>query len=139
MGKRKSKLPPFVAIARTTIMSKDWRELKPTERITYIQIKYHFNGSNNGQIKASIKTLAKETNLNASTVCSAIKTLMVKGWIERTNPGGLYKNASTYRLTGKIDSWGIFANTKKDSKDTGEVFIKTGQAEAVNEPDKPVF
>ncbi|MEK6645573.1 MAG: helix-turn-helix domain-containing protein [Candidatus Firestonebacteria bacterium] len=112
MSRKKKKLPPFVAIGRLTMKTREWIELSASAKLVYFQLKYHFNGRNNGKIAVSMRTLAKEINLDPTTVNRAIKELIQKEWIEKTEYGGLFNNLNSYKLTGKHDNW-IIDETKR--------------------------
>jgi hypothetical protein len=100
--RKKRKLPPFVALSRTTMKSKEWRTgLTSTEKIIYWCLKYKYVGHNNGQIRLYYSEL--EDMFSPGTISRANRGLEEKGWIVRTKLGGLYRYFNEYKLTGKYD------------------------------------
>ena len=99
--RRRRKGPPFVMLERATLRSQGWKRLSHSEMITYIYIKYNYNGGNNGQIPLKYSEL--KGILVPATLSGALKGLIRKGWIEKTKHGGLYRYYCLYKLTGKYD------------------------------------
>jgi hypothetical protein len=100
-GRRRSG-PPFLSLYHYILKSDAWRELTPQERTVLIQIAARFNGTNNGNIAASVRDLAEECNIAVNTVTKAIGRLISIGFIDRTQEGSFsYKvrHAAEYRLT----------------------------------------
>lgn len=100
-GRRKSG-PPFVQLFRHMMESPAWRTLKPAARVVYTQIALRYNGSNNGQLAASIRDLAAECLADPKTVTASINELIARGLIERTQEGSFsckVKLAAEFRLT----------------------------------------
>jgi len=98
---RKKKGPPFVMLDKRMLRGEPWKELSHTEQIAYIYIKANFNGSNNGEIPLTYSEL--EGILGHKTVWKALKGLEQKGWIRKTQHGGLYRYYCLYELTGTHD------------------------------------
>jgi hypothetical protein len=95
----------FVGLERKTLRSEEWRRLTMRAKIFYIHLKAKFNGTNNGQIQLHFSELSDQPGFNSKRdFYGAAKELITAEWIERTNPGGLYRNPNTYRLTGKYDA-----------------------------------
>jgi DNA-binding MarR family transcriptional regulator len=101
MSKNKRKGPPFVMLEKATLNSTEWKELSHPEMITYIYIKKGYNGSNNGQIPFTYSDL--KGVLAPATISKSLKGLICKGWVEKTQHGGLHRFYCLYRLTGKYD------------------------------------
>ena len=103
-GKRKgNKLPPFVAVSRETMRSKEWREgLTSSEKILYLHLKYKYVGDNNGELCLHYSEL--KGLMSKGTAWRAFKGLEEKGWIEKTKIGGLFRFINHYKLTGKYDN-----------------------------------
>jgi len=78
------KLPPFVALGRQMLKSKEWRTLSPNAMIVYIYIKYKFV-------------------MSSSTIARAFKELRDAGWLEAAKHGGLFRYVNKYKITGKYD------------------------------------
>lgn len=98
---RKRRLPPFVAISRTALKSKEWETLSSSTKVVYLHLKLKFVGHNNGEIILHYSEL--KDMFSSSTIAKAFKELESKGWIERTHVGGLYRYINKYKLTGKYD------------------------------------
>jgi hypothetical protein len=103
MNKRKrAKLPPFVALSRATLKSKEWQEdLTAAEKVLYIHIKYKFVGDNNGEICLHYSELKRI--MAPATASKAFKGLEKKEWIGKTKFGGMFRYVNHYKLTGKYD------------------------------------
>ena len=101
-GKRKDRLPPFVALGRGMLKTIEWREgLTASEKVLYIHLKAKFVGINNGELCLHYSEL--KGLMAKGTACTAFKGLEEKGWIEKTRQGGLYRFTNLFRLTGKYD------------------------------------
>lgn len=101
LRRKKAKLPPFVALGRFMLRSKEWRGLSPKAKILYIHLKHKYVGHNNGDIELHYSEL--KDMMASSTISSAFKELEAKGWITPTKYGGLYRYVNKYKLTGKYD------------------------------------
>ena len=98
---RKRRGPPFVMIERSTFESPEWKSLSHSEMIVYLYCKKNYNGSNNGKIPLRYTEL--KGIMAPATICKALKGLGAKGWIERTEHGGLHRFYCLYKLTGTFD------------------------------------
>lgn len=85
-------------------------DLSVPARMVYFCIKSAYipgkNGDpgNNGQITFCYSALKKGSGFSSnSTISHAIKELEQKGWIRRTEMGGLFRGSNKYELTGKYD------------------------------------
>ena len=101
MSIRKRKGSHFVMLERATLNSPEWKSLTKPEMIAYIYIKKNYNGGNNGKI--SLKYSELKEVLAPATLSNALKGLIKKEWIEKTQHGGLYRYYCLYKLTGKYD------------------------------------
>ena len=94
----------FVMLLREMLRSKEWKELSPPAREVYIQLKGKYNGHNNGEIRLYYSELEGIKGISSpSTISNAFSELESKGWIERTEIGGLFRHFNEYKLTGKYD------------------------------------
>jgi len=100
--RQKQKGPPFVMLEKAVLDSTEWKQLSHSEMLIYIYIKKNYNGANNGEIPFTYSSIKKVIKSDA-TISSALKNLISKGWIERTQHGGLYRYYCLYKLTGKYD------------------------------------
>lgn len=101
MSRKVRKGPPFVMLEKETLHSLECKVLTNTEFRVYAYIKKNYNGSNNGEI--SFKYTELKGAMAPATISSALKGLQGKGWIEKTQHGGLYRYYCLYKLTGKYD------------------------------------
>ncbi len=101
MRHKKNKHRRFVLLERNTLLSPEWQNLSHSEMIAYIYIKNNFNGANNGAIP--LKYAELKGIFAPATLSKALKGLQTKGWIERTEHGGLYRYYCLYKLTGTHD------------------------------------
>ena len=102
MRRQKNKHRRFVMLERQTLLSLQWKQLSHSEMIAYIYLKNNFNGGNNEQIPLKYSEL--KGVMAPATLSKALKGLQSKGWIEKTQHGGLYRYFCLYKLTGKYDS-----------------------------------
>lgn len=101
MGRKQNRYPPFVMMERPTLESAEWKQLSHSEMISYLYIKKNFNGRNNGKIP--MKYLETKDIFAPATFAKALKGLVRKGWVEKTDYGGLHRHYSLFKLTGKYD------------------------------------
>ena len=102
MPPKKNKHRRFVLLERQTLMSASWRNLTHVEMIAYIYIKNNFNGNNNGQIPLKYSEL--KGVMAPATLSTALKGLQSKGWIEKTQHGGMFRYYCLYKMTGLYDA-----------------------------------
>jgi len=88
-------------LERPTLDSVEWKQLTHAEMIAYVYVKKNFNGRNNGKIP--LKYLDMKEIFAPATFSRALKGLREKGWIERTQFGGMFRFYCLYKLTGKYD------------------------------------
>ena len=94
----------FVAIARKMLWIEEWKKLTPAAKLFYVYLKAKYNGKNNGEILLHYSELKGIKGISSSsTIFRAIKELEDKGWIKRTQIGGLYRHNNEFELTGKYD------------------------------------
>jgi len=92
---------PFVMLERETLNRPECKALTNAEFRVYTYIKKNYNGSNNGEVPLGYTEL--KGVMAPATISSALKGLQDKGWIEKTQHGGLYRYYCLYKLTGKYD------------------------------------
>ena len=102
-GKRRNRLPPFVALSRETLRSKEWREeLSSSAKVLYIHLKYKFTGDNNGDLCLHYSEL--KGLMSKATAWRAFKELQDQEWITKSRQGGIYRFVNKFELTGKYDT-----------------------------------
>lgn len=74
----------FIQLEHWLYDSPAWQSLKPGPRALYIEMKRHFNGSNNGLIFLSQRDAARALNIGRDTVEKYRTELIEKGFIVRT-------------------------------------------------------
>jgi len=101
MRRQKNKHRRFVMLERQTLLSLQWKQLSHSEMIAYIYLKNNFNGGNNEQIP--LKYVELKEVMAPATLSKALKGLQTKGWIEKTQHGGMFRYYCLYKLTGQHD------------------------------------
>ncbi|MDE2256874.1 MAG: helix-turn-helix domain-containing protein [Xanthomonadaceae bacterium] len=103
-----------------------WRDLDTVARAAYVELAERYNGSNNGRVGLSVRTLAEALHVSRATAGRALRSLEEHGFIVTTQRGAFsYKtrHASEYRLTEFADESGALAT--KDfvrwQKNTGHI------------------
>lgn len=105
MGRKRKRIgKSFVMLPRKMLKNKEWRQLSPAAKTIYIHLKAKYNGSNNGKIRLYYSELKDIKGLASDpTISRAFKELEKKGWLKKTNRGGLYRLINEYALTWKYD------------------------------------
>ena len=86
----------------------EFRELTPRAIVLYLQLKSKFNGGNNGQIILHYSEVKGARGFKSDkSISAAFKELERAGWIKIAQNGGLYRYQNQYRLTAKVDKFGI--------------------------------
>jgi len=82
----------------------EWKALSPAAKLIYLYLKGKYSPAINGRIRLYHSELEHIVGLkNPNTRCKAFKELEDKGWIIRTQLGGLYRRVNEYEITGKFD------------------------------------
>jgi hypothetical protein len=71
----------WVRLAFYLIDSPAWRDLDPTARALYVELKRRFNGKNNGSIGYGIRQAADNLRVGKSTAARAFQSLKEHGFI----------------------------------------------------------
>ena len=98
---KKKKYSHFTPIFKDVFDRPEWRKLGSSAKVIYMHMKLGYTGSNNGEIVLPYSSL--KDCFSSSTFSQAIKELVAENWIVVTDPGGLYKRCSKYKLTLLID------------------------------------
>jgi len=101
MSRKRQKGPPFVMLEKATLNSPECKSLTNSEFRVYVYIKKNYNGGNNEQIPLKYSEL--EDIMAPGTISKALKGLISKGWIEKTEHGGMFRYYCLYDLTGRYD------------------------------------
>ena len=97
MGRKKNRLPPFVAIFKDMLKSDAWEVLSNAARVAYLHLKSKQVSQNNDEITLSFKEM--ERIMNRHTFSRSIKQLEQYGFIMKEQRGGLYRRRNFYRLS----------------------------------------
>jgi len=101
-GKRSS--GHFVRLSKKTLRCDSYKALSAAAKILYLYLKGKYNGINNKEIALHYSELKGIVGLKSSTtVSNAFKELIEKGWVKKTEHGGLYRYENKYELTWKYD------------------------------------
>jgi DNA-binding MarR family transcriptional regulator len=110
--KRKGK-GKFIMIEAYVKRSAGWKALTPIERSAYIEVKWRYDGLNNGRIGLGCRELADELNMGRDTAVRALNGLQEKGFIAKVKASAFNvknRTATEWRLTEhKCDVTGEFA------------------------------
>lgn len=93
---------PFIKLDLYMVRSAAYRSLKALPRSVYTALRERFNGRNNGQIRCSVRDLAKDLHCSKDSAGAALKELEAKGFIRCAQPGSFnYKvrHAAIWILT----------------------------------------
>lgn len=99
--KRKGKAK-FLMIDGYIIRSAAWQALSPHDIATYLELKWRYDGLNNGRIGLGCRELAERLKSSKDTALRSLNNLVAKGFIAKSRPSGFnVKNrmATEWRLT----------------------------------------
>ncbi|MBE0559921.1 MAG: hypothetical protein IH622_03685 [Ochrobactrum anthropi] len=99
--KRKGKAK-FIMIDGYVKRSLAWKDLTPIERNAYLEVKWRYDGLNNGRIGLGVRELAEELNMGNDTASRSLKALVAHGFIVNTKASAFnVKNRAVaeWRLT----------------------------------------
>ncbi|SDP46060.1 hypothetical protein SAMN05428967_2221 [Phyllobacterium sp. YR620] len=99
--KRKGK-SKFIMLDGYVKRSTAWKALTPIERNAYLEVKWRYDGLNNGRIGLGCRELADELGMSRNTADRALDRLMQIGFITKSKPGAFsVKNRAVteWRLT----------------------------------------
>jgi len=96
--------PNFIQLYRYVLDCAAYVSLSASARAALIEVIRGYNGSNNGNIVLSVRTLAKRLACNKETACHALQELTDKGFIEPRIKGAFsvkFKRATQWRLNDR--------------------------------------
>lgn len=99
--KRKGKAK-FIMIEGYLKKTAAWKALTPVERAAYLEVKWRFDGFNNGRVGLGCRELADELNMGRDTANRALEGLVDKGFIVKAKPSAFHvKNRAVteWRIT----------------------------------------
>lgn len=130
--KRKGK-EKFIAVYAYVKRSIAWKALTPVERAAYLEVKWRYDGVNNGRIGLGCRELADELGMGRDTANRALEALVDKGFIAKAKASAFnVKNRAVteWRLTeyscdvtGELPTkefmrWGLAKKTQSHPSDT---------------------
>jgi DNA-binding transcriptional MocR family regulator len=71
------------------LKSDAWRSLRPGPRALYVELKYLYNGNNNGELFLSVRDAGAKLNVSKDTAAEYFKQLQERGFIRPTVIGSL--------------------------------------------------
>jgi hypothetical protein len=143
--KRKGK-EKFIAVYAYVKRSEAWKALTPVERNAYLEVKWRYDGLNNGRICLGCRELADELGMGRDTANRALDTLVEKGFIAKAKASAFnVKNRlvtewrlTEYRcdVTGELPTkefmrWGLAKKTQSHPSDTQSHASDTTPAKTV--------
>ena len=96
--------PNFIQLYRYLLDCPAYVSLSPCARAALIEVIRGYNGSNNGKIVLSVRTLADRLACNKDTACHALQELVDKGFIEPRIKGAFsrkFRHATEWRLNDR--------------------------------------
>ena len=103
MGKKKNRLPPFVAILKEMLKSPAWLSITNASRVAYVHLKSKSVSANNDEITLSF--LEMEKIMQRKTFAGALKQLEKHGFIVREKRGGMFRKRNYFRFS---EQWKTF-------------------------------
>jgi hypothetical protein len=103
-GRSRGQLSSFVALERYMLHSPAWKSLSPPARCAFLELCNLYNGSNNGRIALSARTLSELLSVSRATAGRVFKDLESRGFIEAVRQGGFniktgVRRSTEWRLT----------------------------------------
>ncbi|WP_336741352.1 hypothetical protein [Aureimonas altamirensis] len=137
--KRKGK-SKFLMIEGYIMRSPAWRALTPNDKAAYLELKWRYDGMNNGRIGLGERELSAALGIGRETVRRSLLNLIDKGFLAKAKASGFNvksRAATEWRLTEyACDLSGHFP-TKDfmrwgDEKSTGSPQVHTGSPQALS-------
>lgn len=110
-GRKKNRLPPFVAIVKDMLKSEAWLLISNASRVAYIHLKSKCVTAKNDEITLSFKEM--ERVMDRHTFSRSLNQLEAHGFITKDKRGGLYRKRNYFRIS---EQWKTFRVKK-----TGEI------------------
>lgn len=117
-GRSKKEHRKFVMLEHYIMRSEAWLSLSPGARCAYVELRYIYDGSNNGRLAMSARDLAQRLRMSHVRCASYLRELVKAKFIEVAQAGGFSqklgtRRATEYRLTSETcDVTGELATKK---------------------------
>jgi hypothetical protein len=125
---RKAKGPPFVQLFHHMIDTEAWHRLSLVARAAYVELARVYDGSNNGRLGMSVRTLAARIPCNKDTASKALNELEQAGFADVMKTGVFHRkerHSTEYRLTVHgCDVTGVPASKRFDPRRRWEAVPK---------------
>lgn len=142
--KRKGR-PKFIMIEGYVMRSAAWSALTAIERAVYLELKWRYDGLNNGRIGLGERELAQTLHIGRDTARRALHALIEKGFLAKAKASGFNiknRRATEWRLTeyacdvtGQLPTKD-FARWASEEKNTGASQVRTGASQGKWSPEK---
>jgi hypothetical protein len=103
---RRSRWPKkwlYIMLPKEMLFKREWKELSPAAKIIYLYLKAKWS-PHKPRIRLYHSKLKDIKGLKSpNTRCRGFRELEEKGWVIRTELGGLFRHFNEYELTGKHD------------------------------------
>lgn len=135
----------FIQIEGWVFKCDAWRATTPNERAAYLQIKWAYNGTNNGRLAVSIRDLADALHIGKNAAANSLKGLQEKGFVACLTKGAFSvkcQRASEWLLTEyKCDVTGelsrkTFMRWTPDEKTTVPLQVRTVPLQVHSNPER---
>lgn len=103
MGRKKNRLPPFVAILKEMLQSEAWGAISNPARVAYVHLKGKCTTAHSGEITLSFKEM--ERIMDRHTFARSLGQLEAHGFIMKDQRGGLFRKRNYFRIS---EQWKTF-------------------------------
>ena len=103
-GRARRQLSSFIALERYMLKSPAWQSLTLPAKCAFIELGMLYDGTNNGRLAMSARTLAERLSISRATATRALAELTSKGFLDVVRQGGFniksgVKRATEWRMT----------------------------------------
>jgi DNA-binding MarR family transcriptional regulator len=96
MSKKKDRLPPFVAIFKSTIDSEEFKRLTNASRVAYMLLKRQCRHRDQNEVRFPYSDA--EAYMDRHTFGRSIEQLEKEGFISKEQEGGLFRRTNIYKI-----------------------------------------